>query len=73
VSDTNETAYPSGNVFGFISDGRLTKREAFAMAAMQGHAANAAFEAASKQQICRWSVEMADALIEALNKKGCES
>jgi hypothetical protein len=48
----------------------LTKREAFAMAAMQGFLAGDGFEflAKSEETIAMWSVSMADALLAALEE-----
>jgi hypothetical protein len=47
----------------------LTKREYFAAMAMQGMIGNSYFtEGSSYNTIAEWSVQQADALIEALNK-----
>jgi hypothetical protein len=46
----------------------LTKREAFAMAAMQGLLANPETTPASAQEIAEWSVYQADALLAELAK-----
>lgn len=53
----------------------LSKREAFAMAAMQGYCANPSMGTesgtltVSDAKIAAWSVDMADALIAALNQE----
>ena len=47
----------------------LTKRERFAMAAMQGLAASDAYSQATPTKLALWSVEQADELIAALEKK----
>lgn len=44
-------------------------REHYAGLAMQGFCANPAFETRQAEQLVEWSVEQADALIAALNKK----
>ncbi len=52
----------------FVSPG-LTKREYFAAMAMQGICANSSLaERSSYNSFAEWSVQQADALIEALNK-----
>lgn len=48
----------------------LTKREAFAMAAMQGYLASYPSDSSPNAvNVAKYSVEYADALIEALNKE----
>ncbi len=51
----------------FVSPG-LTKREYFAAMAMQGISANGISNGKLFETIAEWSVQQADALIEALNK-----
>jgi len=46
----------------------FTKREAFAMAAMQGFIATGEYSASTDQQIAGCSVKVADALLEELAK-----
>jgi hypothetical protein len=46
----------------------LTKREYFAAMAMQGYLVNNAKTGIKDDEISRWSVEAADALIAELNK-----
>jgi hypothetical protein len=46
----------------------LTKREAFAMAAMQGNLASPETAGAGAQEIAQWSVYQADALLFELAK-----
>jgi hypothetical protein len=46
----------------------LTKREYFAAMAMQGVASNRPFSQFEFSKLAEWSVQQADALIEALNK-----
>jgi lactate dehydrogenase-like 2-hydroxyacid dehydrogenase len=46
----------------------LNKREYFAAMAMQGYLVNNAKTAIKDEEIARWSVEAADALIAELNK-----
>jgi hypothetical protein len=48
----------------------LTKREEFAKAAMQGNAANPALIQLGSQAFAERCIEMADALIDGLNRKG---
>lgn len=47
----------------------LTKREYFAAMAMQGFSANSVFAEQNFQSIAEWSVNLADRLIESLNKE----
>lgn len=52
------------------ADRGLTKREAFAMAAMQGYLASYPSDSSPNAvNVAKYSVEYADALIEALNKE----
>ena len=46
--------------------GGLTKREAFAMASLQGHRASAEGYMDLAEEVARWAVEDADALLLAL-------
>ncbi|HTH08457.1 MAG TPA: hypothetical protein VMA55_02730 [Acidovorax sp.] len=48
----------------------LTKRELFAAMAMQGMCANGEYWLATGEQIARYSLEVADALLAALAKDG---
>jgi hypothetical protein len=52
----------AGNLIG------LSKREYFAGLAMQGYCANNECHTGGYEKIAKWSVEMADALINALNQ-----
>lgn len=57
----------------FDAKGGMTKRELFAMSAMQGlmsaeNESNAGF--VSTRALCDYAVTVADSLIEALNKEG---
>jgi hypothetical protein len=56
---------PQGFAIGSMEHG-LTKREAFAMAAMQGIAGAMVANGADAPAIASWSVIMADALLAAL-------
>jgi hypothetical protein len=51
----------------------LTKREQFAVMAMQGHCANADLTDTPAEVIAKWSVEQADALIAELGKSEAEA
>jgi hypothetical protein len=51
----------------------LTKREQFAVMAMQGHCANADLTDTPGEVIAKWSVEQADALIAELGKPEAEA
>lgn len=75
MSKGKEPAYPSNDKTGMdytINHGGLTKRELFAAMAMQGLCANpetyAAASNASEDEIARWSVQQADALLAALER-----
>lgn len=52
-----------------VNFGGLTKREHFAAMAMQGLCANEHVTALDESYIAKFSVQQADALIEALNKE----
>ena len=73
MTNGNDLAYPTFDDKGICPDsysGGLTKREYFAGMAMQGYCGGE-FTGQSgmpHKDMAEWSVEMADALIEALNK-----
>jgi hypothetical protein len=56
-------------LFASLQSETLTKREAFAMAAMQGNLASPETAGANAQEIAQWSVYQADALLSELAKK----
>ena len=58
----NADAFPGGDEIA----GGLTKREAFAMASLQGHRASAEGYMDLAEEVARWAVEDADALLLAL-------
>lgn len=62
IHSFQHTANSEGNMWG------LTKREHFAAMAMQGYVSELT-DGVSKEALAEWSVGMADALIEALNKE----
>jgi hypothetical protein len=67
-TDGNDQAFPK-HPYSY-SDSGLTKREYFAAMAMQGICANSSLaERSSYNSFAEWSVQQADALIEALNKE----
>ena len=68
TTNANKPAYPLWSEEGKVLSG-LTRREAFAMAAMQGYIANSLAWDKEMEDIARWSVKQADALIAALDKK----
>lgn len=83
ATNPNESAYPqsgfsnaqgevflAGHYFGEVNG--LTKREAFAMAAMQGLCANSHYATADCVVIAGYAVSQADALIEELNREGTD-
>ena len=69
MTNGNDLAYPTFDDKGICPDsysGGLTKREYFAAMAMNGCCSSDV--ATTTTSIAEWSVKMADALIEALNK-----
>jgi hypothetical protein len=68
ISATQE--YHSKNFGVVLAKTGLTKREYFAAMAMQGICGNSSLaEISSYNSFAEWSVQQADALIEALNKE----
>lgn len=65
---TDEPAYPSHGTMGEVVQTGMTLREAFAMAAMNGHIGCFAFKDRTAENIAKLSVECADALIAELAK-----
>jgi len=65
--DNSGAAYPCVTE-DYLQDG-LTKREAFAMAAMQGYCANADVNA-TPEAVAGWAVHQADALLAEMAKGG---
>jgi hypothetical protein len=73
-TDGNDQAFATppiySDAFGLaIQEKGLSKREYFAVMAMQGMCANSDYTHNSQSAIAEWSVKQADALIEALNKE----
>jgi len=62
-----EFADPRGNHLGYLSGG-LTKREYFSAMAMQGYLANSG-EGCWAEPIPKMAVDMADLMIDELNKR----
>ena len=73
-TEANETAYPiiGSNVNDIreveVKESGLTKREYFAALAMQGYCAHRYTPHQNEKGVAEYSVKLADALIEALNK-----
>jgi hypothetical protein len=63
----NESAYPRKSL---AFEPGMTKREMFAMSAMQGFCANPALVSKNEELLAAWSVDHANALIDALNSNG---
>lgn len=72
MNDGKDLTYPAALAFPIATGTRLetglTKREAFAMAAMQGLCAAPDSGQWKAGQIANYAIEQADALIAALNK-----
>lgn len=66
--DPNAPAFPNSNQYSDSYIDGLTIRAHFAGMAMAAHAANPEQTLTSSDKIAAWSVEMADALIDELNK-----
>jgi hypothetical protein len=70
-TDPQDLMYPTTQILdGEVIEGvwgGLTKREYFAAMAMQGVCAS--HNAVTANEVAKWSVKAADALIEALNKQ----
>ena len=72
-TNPNDAAF-ARPVGGTLEDGNgdtlgLTKREYFAAIAMNGHCSHKKLALENDSDIARWSVKIADALIEELNKE----
>jgi hypothetical protein len=52
-----------------IESNQLTKREMFAMAAMQGMLSNSDWHEYEEHELVKWAISQADALIAKLNEK----
>lgn len=68
MNNANAPAYPSHGSMGEVAYQGLTKREAFAMAAMQGCLASDREQALTQGQVVDWSIRLADAMLEELEK-----
>jgi hypothetical protein len=68
-TDPNDFASPTGDHSGYTATAGLTKRERFAMAAMQGFAADPNMATTETKDVAKLSVTWADALIKALNEE----